>query len=165
MISKPIDRVRFDASVLIREHPPQWLNRNKKEVFEISSSSDYPFEGEVVYAKWTESELPDSVTGHSGFSICPGVFTYVTCASPGTVEWHMNFADPCLFVAYGSSLLAQDELQVLEHPALGSLRDALSAMRKPPVTVNSCGSPTPVTITGIQRRCAFDTQPNPDCDR
>jgi hypothetical protein len=39
--------------------------------------------------------------------------------------WHVNFADPQLFVAYGSQLLAQDELQAAEHPLLGSIREAL----------------------------------------
>ena len=37
--------------------------------------------------------------------------------------WHVNFADPQLFVAYGSGLLAQDELQAAEHPMLGSVRE------------------------------------------
>lgn len=28
------------------------------------------------------------------------------------VEWHVNFADPRLFAAYGSGLFAQDEIRV-----------------------------------------------------
>ena len=52
----------------------------------------------------------------------------------GAVEWHVNFADPRLFTAYGSGLLAQDEMQVAEHPALGALREALSARRWPTLT-------------------------------
>ncbi len=44
-------------------------------------------------------------------------------------EWWVNFADPHLFVAYGSSLFAQDEIQVAEHPSLGHLREALYACK------------------------------------
>ena len=32
----------------------------------------------------------------------------------GGAEWHVNFADPRLFVSYGSGLFAQDEMQVAE---------------------------------------------------
>lgn len=32
------------------------------------------------------------------------------------MEWYVNFADRNLFGYYGGTLLAQDELQVLEHP-------------------------------------------------
>ena len=81
------------------------------------------------------------------------------------VDWHMNFADPELFVAYGSSLLAQDELQVAEHPVLGSLREALVLAGRTPMTVDGRGDPTPVTISGVQRRCAIDTLPNPGAGR
>ncbi len=48
----------------------------------------------------------------------------------GAVEWHVNFADPRLFTAYGLGLFAQDEMQVAEHPALGALREALHARRR-----------------------------------
>ncbi len=34
-------------------------------------------------------------------------------------RWHVNFADRHLFVAYGSPLMAQDEIQCMEHPVLG----------------------------------------------
>lgn len=78
----------------------------------------------------------------------PGVFTYASQPDGTHVDWHMNFADTDLFVAYGSPLLAQDELQVLEHPILGSLRVALAARGQPPETTDGKLRPTPVTITG-----------------
>lgn len=37
----------------------------------------------------------------------------------------MNFADPKLFGYYGGPMFAQDEIQVFEHPILGSLREYL----------------------------------------
>ena len=77
----------------------------------------------------------------------------------------MNFADPDLFVAYGSSLLAQDELQVAEHPILGSLREALDEMGKSAKTVDEQYRPTPIIVSGVQRRCAIDTLPNAKAGR
>ena len=71
-------------------------------------------------------------------------------------------ADLNLFVAYGGQLLAQDEMQVAEHPALGSLREALKASGDPrlaPLTRDAVG-PTPVLIRGVERRCAIDTEPD-----
>jgi len=39
------------------------------------------------------------------------VFDYVPAPGAGpAVEWHLNFAASDLFCAYGSSLLAQDEM-------------------------------------------------------
>jgi hypothetical protein len=63
------------------------------------------------------------------------------------VEWHVNFADPNLFYAYGSVFFAQDEIQVAEHPILGSLREAIVAEGRPATTMAN-GRPTPGTRHG-----------------
>jgi hypothetical protein len=162
---KPLERAEFDAGRLIQEHPPRWHHRNKRLVFEIACSSGFPFEGRVVYARWAEEQPPAVVTARPQFSVCRGVFDYAPPTEPAAVAWHLNFADPSLFCAYGSSLLAQDELQVAEHPVLGSLRDALASMGKEPSTVDERERPTPVTVSGVQRRCAIDTRPNPAAGR
>ena len=39
--------------------------------------------------------------------------------------WWVKFADKNLFVYYGSDLFAQDEIQTLEHPLLGSVVEYL----------------------------------------
>ena len=75
------------------------------------------------------------------------------------VEWHVNFADPSLFVAYGSRLFAQDEMQVAEHPALGSLKEALVA-RESSRGDGREGQPTPVIVMGALRHCRVATEPN-----
>jgi hypothetical protein len=77
------------------------------------------------------------------------------------LEWHVNFADPHLFTAYGTSLFAQDEMQVAEHPILGSLREAILSRGLPALTVED-GSPTPVLVAGAERRCMVKTDANPD---
>src|SRR6185437_5472216 len=63
-----------------------------------------------------------------------------------------NFADPDLFFGYGSPLLAQDELQCLEHPALGPIRIALGDH-----ALTEAGPPTPVLVVGAESRCALAT--------
>jgi hypothetical protein len=158
---EPLERASFDAGSLIRDFPPRWNDRNKRVVFDISRSSGFPFEGQVTYARWPAVELPEVLQDRPRFSVCRGVFKYAVPADPAAVAWHLNFADPHLFVAYGSSLLAQDELQVAEHPVLGSLREMLVSTGKEPCTVDRRGRRTPVTITGVQRRCSIDTRPDP----
>ncbi len=165
MAMLPIERLQFNAADLIRSHPPLCPSRNKRVAYDISRSCGCPDEGTIAYCRWSEITPPRTIEHSATFTIRPGVFDYVPEPSPNSVQWHMNFADPSLFVAYDSSLLAQDELQVAEHPVLGSLRDALIAAGKQPRTVDRSRRPTPITITGVQRRCWIDTLPNPQQGR
>jgi len=86
-------------------------------------------------------------------------YDYVPVAA-GAVEWHVNFADRHLFGFYGSSLLAQDEMQVTEHPVLASLKEALDANGRPGLTIDGDDRPTPVLVTGAERCCQIATEPN-----
>jgi len=159
-MQKPIDHFQFDAGALIRNHPPLWRDQNKKTVFGIACNSGAPFAGQIVYRRWAEQPLPEAVMQYRHFEVRPGVFDYAAPSDSATIAWHVNFADPELFVAYGSSLLAQDELQCAEHPVLGSLRQAVMASGGRARVIDGEGRPTPVTITGVQRRCVIDTLPN-----
>lgn len=165
MNAVPLEQIEFDAAELIRRHKPQWHDRNKQVVYEIAAGSGFPFEGTVRYARWPARPLPDAPTARHPLVVRPGVFDYAPETPDGNGDWHLNFADPHLFVAYSSSLLAQDELQVAEHPVMGSLQQALRAAGTEPRTVDDNGCPTPVTISGVQRRCAIDTRPNPQDGR
>jgi hypothetical protein len=100
--------------------------------------------------------MPATFAPHSTeIATRPGIFPYEP-APGGTVPWHMNFADRELFGFYTHDLFAQDEIQVAEHPALASLRQALCAAGRPPVTVEH-GRPTPALVMGVERRCAIRT--------
>jgi hypothetical protein len=93
--------------------------------------------------------------------IVGGFFDY-TAAHDGRVAWYPNFAHSLLFVAWNTPLLAQDELQALEFPALVSLRLAL--LHEAPQharTRGADGLATPILIQGVQRRCAIDTTTSP----
>ena len=117
----------------------------------------------------------------------PGVFEY-PFQQPGQALWHVNFADTQLFFAYGrcgastvscrcmlmeagadpltrgrrccgSSLFAQDEVQVAEHPVLASVREAALASRRRatrPLT-REPGAPTPILVSGADRCLSIDT--------
>ncbi len=159
----PIERHVFDTSRLVRDHPPRWRDRNKQVVYEIACPTGSTREGQLEYSRWPAMPLPASVDVRSASSRCadrPGFYDYVsTHDRAGVMEWHVNFADPHVFCAYGSALFAQDEMQVAEHPVLGSLREALLARKAVALTVEH-GRPTPVLIMGAERCASVATDSN-----
>jgi hypothetical protein len=160
---EPLEHRQFDAETLVVEHPPRWGHPSKRAIYELHCHAGGPHAGTIEYARWPEPPLPDTSTTPLRVTFRPGVFDYASVGD--AVVWHMNFADPHLFVAYDSALMAQDELQVAEHPALGSVREALRADHILPMTVGMDGRATPVTVSGVQRRCSIDTAPNADAGR
>ncbi|CAF1634826.1 unnamed protein product, partial [Didymodactylos carnosus] len=75
------------------------------------------------------------------------------------VEWYLNFAHNDLFLYYGSSLLAQDELQVLECLQLASIREFLVAdpSHFSSYTIEN-GQPRPILISNVERVINLDTE-------
>ncbi len=158
-----IVRQTFDAAVLVAAHPPRFTHRNKSFVHGLACPASAPPRGALVYSRWREMPLPEVMPAAApAYEMREDVFDYEPTTT-GAFVWTLNFADPQLFVAYGGTLLAQDELQVLEHPALGSLCEALRASSDPrlrPATVED-GVSTPVLVRGVERRCALATDPDP----
>lgn len=153
-----LGRVTFDAAKLTREHPPRFKHMNKRLVFERAMAAAEP-RGPLTYSRWAEPALPAVVPDAAPHvTLREDTFGYEPEEAP-SVAWYLNFAHTILFVAYGGPLLAQDELQVLEHPALASIREALvntHGVGLRPVTRED-GRATPVLITGVERRCALAT--------
>lgn len=150
----------FVADALLREHPPELNHPNKLLVFELALA-DERAAGTMTVTRWAAAALPTLTLAKTELVAMPGYFDY---AGSDAGVWHVNFADPELFFAYGSSLLAQDELQCAEHPALGPIRDALIAEHLAPLTEQD-GVPTPVLVAGVERRCAISTAPTTDRPR
>ena len=155
-----IERDELDAAWLMREHPPHFgLDRKRMVVERITA----PIDGTLRVSRWRGS-LPASAepAGDPQVELVEEHFAYPP-DEPDTLRWHLNFAHSELFIAYGSSLLAQDELQVLEHPVLGALREALVAREVggqegvAPRT-REHGRPTPVLVRGALRSLALDTR-------
>jgi hypothetical protein len=152
---EPLERREYDSPTLMRQHPPVVRNPNKQVVFDIACP-DRTSGGHISYSRWAKMPLPatvDPARAAGLLAVRDGFFDYepvpvpvpepvpvpdpVPEPIPGprpAVEWHVNFADPKLFYAYSSALFAQDEMQVAEHPVLGSLRADVgrSGDRPPP---------------------------------
>jgi len=155
-------RRSYDPAALLANHPPRWRHPYKQLVFDLACPACARHRGTIVLTRWAAAELPDAVALEPTEAVdLPGYYDY---RAPSDAVWHVNFADPQLFVAYGSRLLAQDELQAAEHPLLGCLREALVAENQPALTEDDHG-PTPVLVQGVERRCAIDTAPNLDAGR
>jgi hypothetical protein len=157
---EPLERLAFPTQKLMEEHPPVIRNRNKRLVLELAFPEGSTPTGELAYTRWAALPLPDTADPAAAVELVEardGAYDYaLEPAIPGAVHWHVNFADPRLFVAYSGALFAQDEMQVAEHPALGALKEALVAGGYPALTVEN-GRPTPVLVKGVERRCRILT--------
>ncbi len=151
-------RRSYDAAALYVDHPPKLRHLHKRMVLDAAVPRGTTLMGRIELTRWKAAELPVACASVAIECIPrPGYFDYA--GDPRGV-WHLNFADPNLFFAYGSALLAQDELQAAEHPALGPLREALLAEGQPALTEQD-GRPTPVLVAGVERRCEILTAPSP----
>ncbi|MBN2839897.1 MAG: hypothetical protein JXP37_02935 [Coriobacteriia bacterium] len=162
-LPEPLERMTFDTAKLIAEYPPLLRHPSKRVIFDIACGEDDTCGGELGYTRWPAFPLPEVVDPAAGLAVLEsrcGIMDYEPVTDiAGAIEWHVNFADPMLFFAYGSGLFAQDEMQCAEHPALGSLVEALRADGHRSVTETADG-PTPVLITGAERRCRVATNMN-----
>jgi hypothetical protein len=156
------ESVEWDVAELAASHPPVWKHPLKQQVYDYVCANGAPPTSVLRYSRWKVADLPAAISAHPvKVEVEADVYTY---PPPRDAEWHVNFADPNLFVAYGSGLLAQDELQVLEHPILGSVREALLTSGSSARTRGD-GRSTPVLITNVPRQCALDTFPDSDQGR
>jgi hypothetical protein len=164
-VIEAIARAEFDAAELVRLHPPRFTNPRKQMLFE---RIHVPVTGSLAVSRW-RGDLPETVASprRPVFEMRYGIFSY-RLVDAGTKAWHLNFADAQLFGYYGGPLLAQDEHQVLEHPVLGSLREALleMSMSRPELAPRTReggpnANPTPYLISNVQRSLYFDTVAGP----
>ncbi|MEO8552825.1 MAG: hypothetical protein ABI678_22760 [Kofleriaceae bacterium] len=151
---KSFFRREYAAAALTEQFPPQLRHPNKQLAFELAMQGATPT-GEITVTRWHPLALPASLPAtHTEELVLAGYYDY---AATRDTAWHVNFADPNLFVAYGSGLLAQDELQCVEHPALGSIREALDAEHLAAWTEEDGLGPTPVLVGNVERRCTLET--------
>jgi len=162
----PIYEMQFPAQALIDQYPPEVYDRNKRIVFDLSCPDDAVHSGTISASRWSQLPLPKTTVRSSTspiFEKHEGYFDYLYEPKVKT-HWYLNFAHSDLFRFYGGPLFAQDEMQVAEHPALGSLRHALLDHELDPFTVEDAKA-TPILITGVERRCVVATDPNPNEQR
>ncbi|HIF41692.1 MAG TPA: hypothetical protein EYQ74_11410 [Planctomycetes bacterium] len=146
---------------LAARHPPQWANSNKRAIASVATPPGASHEGRLLVSRWAGGELPDALSDCDVDSR-EGFFIYAPVAEEDErVHWHMNFADPYLF-GYGEGpLMAQDELQITEHPCLASLGRAIESREHDQEGLTRYtregGMATPVLVQGAPRRCVVDT--------
>jgi len=149
-------RRTWDAGALRAAHPPRFTDANKQAVVAVGEG---PWSGTVTVSRYGPAPLPAAIPAAApAWEVASGHFTYGD-GDVGFTTWHLNFADPELFFAYGGRLFAQDEVQATEHPALGSVREALLAEGLAARTTSVEG-PTPVLVSGVERRIEVDTAPS-----
>ncbi|MEX0774746.1 MAG: hypothetical protein WD042_03420 [Phycisphaeraceae bacterium] len=166
-MSQPLYRRTFDARTLLTEHPPQLRHPHKRALFEIAYADGPVSQGQVEVTRWPQASIEEAfiLPATIAAEVRPDFYDYRPALGdlPG-VEWHVNFADPHLFVAYGSGLFAQDEMQVAEHPLLGSVREAVLADDLIAETCDATG-PTPILVRNVERRLVVLTDANASAGR
>jgi hypothetical protein len=162
---QPIYRLTLTPQDLRTWAAPQFVEPNKAAIYEQCCRDGCQTEGELHVSRWPT--IDETVTSNGKVTeVFPrsGGFAYAP-ADNRTAAWHANFANWDLFSLYADGPFAQDEIQALEHPALGGVREALLA-RELSTLVTDDGpqgpTPTPFTIAGVQRRAAIDTAPRDD---
>jgi len=153
---------RYEAEKLLRDAPPRWSHAGKKLVAGLTCPDGARHRGTLHVSRWRARELParvDLASPALGATLRDGFFAYDEPDTDTCLHWHMNFAHTDAFHFYAGSLLAQDELQVVEHPALASVREALLAEGLSTATVEA-GRATPLLVRGVERRCWLRTDPD-----
>ena len=154
----PVSRREFSATTLVAQFPAKLSNRNKQLVYRLACAGR-PMAGSVDVSRWATRTLPTSLPPEPVPVVVVPAFYAYSDEAPGDLGWYVNFADAHLFGYYGGPLLAQDELQVAEHPVLASVREALVALNirgLPPLTTQD-GFRTPILVRGAERRCRLAT--------
>jgi Poly (ADP-ribose) glycohydrolase (PARG), Macro domain fold len=157
----PIEQFEIEAAALFRDHPPRFHHPYKQLAYEVACPAGCEHQGTMTFSRWNAVPLPEAIGRSQSLrvEVRPDFFRYEPSVPP-RIEWTLNFADPFLFCAYKGALLAQDEMQVAEHPALGALHEMLLATRRAkPLTVEG-GAPTPVLVAGVERRLVIHTEPD-----
>lgn len=130
-LTAPLGRASIESADLVAKYPPRLPHRNKRAVYDKACPPGALHCGTLTVSRWPQAPLPLSIhwpDAPTAVELREGTFTYDPWRSPSppTMEWHLNFAHTVLFVAYGGPLFAQDEMQVAEHPSLGSVREWLT---------------------------------------
>ena len=137
MIAIREETLTFDNATLFRDFPNTPYNANKKLVLSIAVPDGYEHSGNVTVSAWQPGATlePIPITAATVIEEHTGIYPYAdTPASRNGAEWCVNFADRWLFNYGEGNLLAQDELQIAEHPVSSCLRHAMADSAIAPMT-------------------------------
>ncbi|CAF0730653.1 unnamed protein product [Adineta ricciae] len=169
-----LENAKFiDGHDLFTYFLPRYNDRNKKALLDdlILNKKYIPSKKQILISRFIPRSLPDYYTYENhvdstkSYEFLPDVFDYKPIGGLHTIEWYMNFANHDIFAYYHSSLLAQDELQVLECPQLASLREFLLKQNRStdngdqpfdPHVIEG-NSPYPILIGNVERAIELNT--------
>lgn len=143
---------------LISRYPPRVEHAKKRLLFDFALRREVA--GSITVYRYDEIPLPETfeaIYPETEIDAKRGFFSYDDDESAD--HWYMNFAHHDLFHGYGHFMFAQDEIQVAEHPALGSAREMMLTRTDElrPSTVRE-GKPTPVLFRNVPRTISIRTK-------
>lgn len=152
---------RLDVATITGSFRPRFHHPNKEILYELAYSLDPNASGEVTYSRWLQRDLPHELQSNSRLQEIigeRGYFDYEKCLENTLMDWHLNFANGDVFSAWATSLFAQDEMQVAEHPVLAAIRAASTREGFSMYCVHD-DKPMPILFAGVERRLRIDTTP------
>ncbi len=167
------DAISMNGFDLFTYFTAKYQDSNKKALFEdlLQKKKYNPSKQDILITRFYPKSLPTMYTFEQHhdkskiYIFISNVFDYKPTEEIDVVEWHMNFANCDIFAYYHSSLLAQDELQVLECPQLASLREYLVQqnkyqalnIKKFNTNVVENNLPYPILISNVERVVDLNT--------
>lgn len=132
--AKCMGSISLRVQDLLNDYPPDYVDPRKKSYYEQARYFHRKQNGIVKVSRWTfdnERKSPIDFTKHQLLIHTErGFYKYEEGVETDKIWW-VNFADENLFGYYDSELFAQDEIQTLEHPLLGSIVEYLDANKIP----------------------------------
>ena len=156
-------RKYYNVDELLTKYFPNCTNRNKIYLKSLHDHIDYNREENISFSRWSNLNFQNKIfdlNGEFKLEILANRYEYNDDYDINKeMHWHKNFADSHLFVGYHSSLFAQDEIQVAEHPILANLLCAIddeSEENCKPLTIEN-RLPRPIIIQNAVRKIDIDT--------
>lgn len=117
---------------LIRYYPPKYSCKRKMQIYKQAKKLFRHRVVTMTISRWKSISLGSAIMNEENINNlkiqrCDDFFSYDDHDDKYKRVWYLNYADPYLFKYYGSDLFAQDEIQTLEHPLLGSVVEYLNA--------------------------------------
>lgn len=128
--------IQVNQKNLLEDFPPLYVSERKRYFYGQALKRFGDGDCTLDISRWEcgKGDIPLCMDGGTGtkVSAVENYFRYDQDVSSGSKKvWFMNFADFDLFAYYGGPMFAQDEIQTLEHPLLGSVCEMLNKTGMP----------------------------------
>ena len=158
-------RVSVKVQDLLNNYPPEYTYHVKKEWYDRAAYHHRHQHGTVKISRWQFADsrkeplffqqMPMKVLVRNDF------FRYHEVDDEKTRVFWLNFADSQLFGFYDGYMFAQDEIQTLEHPLLGSVMEYIDRNETETLVAltEQKGLPTPYIVEHVPYWIQIQTNP------